>query len=144
MDSLTKDLEALAEKALGLEGLINKAFTRKEEEKKKEEQKKEEMTSRQNRYRTDLGPGEDLPEEMRSEPIATPGQGRRFFSRRTGRTGNGQNFGSRTVGRQQSGFQQYTGNFTQQNRTNPFTNQSARYTFNNNNQARPSYQSPLE
>ncbi|KAI8449167.1 hypothetical protein BY996DRAFT_6473838 [Phakopsora pachyrhizi] len=146
-NSLTRELEALKEKALNLEGLVNRVF-QKEKELTPAKGQKENMTSGQDRYRQDCTLDEEAPEEIRSEPIATPEQGRRFFSRGTGRTRNEKPpdiySGSRAIGRPPSGIPRYTGSYHHQQRTNPFSQQSVRYNFTNNSQTRPTYQSPLD
>ncbi|CAH7681741.1 hypothetical protein PPACK8108_LOCUS14392 [Phakopsora pachyrhizi] len=110
---------------------------------------KRRMASGNSRFRrTDWAADEEVPEDIRSEPITTPDQGRRYFPRGSGRTRYEHppetNPGSRTFGRPPSGIPRYTGHYTHQSRVNPFSNQSNRPGFTNNSQARPSYQSPLD
>ncbi|CAH7677002.1 hypothetical protein PPACK8108_LOCUS12115 [Phakopsora pachyrhizi] len=110
---------------------------------------KRRMASGNSRFRrTDWAADEEVPEDIRSEPITTPDQGRRYFPRGSGRTRYEHppetNPGSRTFGRPPSGIPRYTGNYTHQSRINPFSNQSNRPGFINNSQGRPSYQSPLD
>ncbi|KAI8457216.1 hypothetical protein BY996DRAFT_6474437 [Phakopsora pachyrhizi] len=106
------------------------------------------MTSGQVRYRQDRALDEEGPEEIRSEPYSAPDQGRRYFSRGSGRTRYENSpqiyLGTRIIGSPPSGVPRYTENFNQHHRTSSFSNQSANNNSVKNNQARPTYQRQLD
>ncbi|CAH7682195.1 hypothetical protein PPACK8108_LOCUS14958 [Phakopsora pachyrhizi] len=106
------------------------------------------MTSGQDRYRQDWALDEEGPEEIRSEPYSASDQGRRYFSRGSGRkryeSSSDTYLGSRITGSPPSAIPRYTGNYNQHHKTNSFSNQSAKYYSVNNNTSKPTYQRKLD
>ncbi|CAH7672276.1 hypothetical protein PPACK8108_LOCUS7085 [Phakopsora pachyrhizi] len=83
-----------------------------------------------------------------SEPYSVSDQGRRYFSRGSGRTRYESSpetyLGSRITGSPPSAIPRYTGNYNQHHKTNSFSNQSAKYYSVNNNKSKPTYQRQLD